>query len=267
MLCAASDGAALVVGGFSTGRAAEASITQGPFTQELRAAIVTAFPGSTFVGIDTLTSAALSSVDLLIVGAPTFSSPVFASSAEQTALLNFVRSGGGALIYFDNDSYAGVPASDDANETFLDPFGIDSTGRVPSASNATSTALAHPVINGPFGTVTTFATNFGGWVENLGPNATAVAGYDFNAEPAIAAIAPGALAPGSGGVVSIGDADSLVDSADGGLFGSADNQTLLLNSVAFAIPEPSTVSLLVSLSVLCTGSLRRRRKSNFPAHR
>ena len=66
------------------------------------------------------------------------------------------------------------------------------------------------MINGPFGTVTTFATNFGGWVENLGPNATALAGYDFNAEPAIAALAPGALAHGSGGVVLLGDADSLV---------------------------------------------------------
>lgn len=257
MISAASQGAALVVGGFSTARAGTSSISQGPVTEELRSAIVNAFPGSTFVGVDTLTSSALSTVNLLIVGAPTLTPPVLSlSSAEQTALLNFVRSGGGALIYFDNDTYA--PGADAANETFLDPFGIDSTGRVPSAGNATSIAPAHPVMNGPFGMVTSFATNFGGWVENLGPS-TALAQYDANGQPAIAAIAPGALAPGSGGVVLIGDADSLVDSADGGLFGMADNQKLLLNSVSFVIPEASTISLLVWAALVCARRVRNPR--------
>lgn len=258
MICATSHGAAVVVGGFSTGRAGVASISEGPFTEELRAAVVSAFPGSTFVGVDTLTSGALSTVDLVIVGAPTFSSPVFLSSAEQTALLNFVSSGGGALIYFDNDSYAGVPASDDANESFLDPFDMNSTGRVPSPANATSIAPAHPVMNGPFGTVTNFATNFGGWFESLGANGTALALYDPNGQAAIAAIAPGALAQGSGGVVLIGDADPFVDSADGGLFGTADNQTFFLNSVAY-VPEASTISLLFAAGLMCVRRVRRPR--------
>ena len=112
--------------------------------------------------------------------------------------------------------------------------------------------------NGPFGAVTNFATNFGGWLENLGPS-TALAQYDANGQPAIAAIAPGALVQGSGGVVFIGDADSLVDSADGGLFGTADNEKLLLNSVSFAIPEASTISLLVWAALVCAPRLRSAR--------
>ena len=48
-----------------------------------------------------------------------------------------------------------------------------------------------------------------------------------------------------------------VDSADGGLFGAADNQKLFLNSVSFAVPEASTGSLLVA-GLLCARRLRRR---------
>jgi len=255
----ASHGAALVVGGFSTTRVGDSSLSVGPFAEELRSAIQTDYPGTTFVGVDTLSANSLSNLDYLIVGAPTFTSPVFLSSAEQTALHNYVLGGGAALIFIDNDTYAGVPTSDDSNETFLDPFGIDSIGRVPSRSNATSSAPAHPVMNGPAGTVVSFATNFGGWFENLGPNGTALAQYDANGQTAIAAIAPGALGPGSGGVVFIGDADALVDSADGGLFGIADNATLLRNAVAYSIPipEPSTIPLLFAAAA--TLSPRRRR--------
>jgi hypothetical protein len=236
----------------------DSSLSQGPFGEELRSAIETDYPGTTFVGVDALSANSLSNLDYLIVGAPTFTTPVFLSSAEQTALRNYIVGGGAALIFIDNDTYAGVPASDDSNETFLDPFGIDSIGRVPSRSNATTSAPAHPVMDGPAGTVTSIATNFGGWFENLGPNGTALAQYDANGQPAIAAIAPGALGPGSGGVVFIGDADALVDSGDGGLFGIADNATFFRNAVAYSIPipEPSTSLLIFSGAALCA---RRRR--------
>src|SRR5687768_16843772 len=144
LLTAVSHGAALVIGGWSTNRAGVSSLVEGPFAEEWRAAALAGYPGSTFVGLDALTPAALSPLDVVIVGAPTLSgAPIFLSSSEQAALLDFVRSGGGAQIFFDNDSYAGVPASDDAAETYLDPFGIDATGRVPSQSTTTSIAPAH----------------------------------------------------------------------------------------------------------------------------
>jgi len=257
---ASSEGAAIVIGGFNIARAGTASTVEGLATEDLRSAILTAFPGSSFVGVDTLTPAALNGVNTLIVGAPTFSTPLSLSSAEQTTLRNFIVSGGGALIYFDNDSYAGVPASYDANETFLDPFGIDSAGRVGGGvQNATTIAPTHRVMNGPFGSVTSFATSFGGWFDNLGPNAVALSHYDANGQPAIAAIAPGALGPGSGGVVFIGDADSLVDSGNGGLFGTADNRTLFLSAVSYAIPEASTMTLFGWATLISAWRIRPRR--------
>ena len=232
------------------------SLVEGPFTEEWRAAALAGFPGSTFVGLDALTPAALNPLDVIIVGAPTLSGPpISLSSSEQTALLDFVRSGGGAQIFFDNDSYAGVPASDDAAETYLDPFGIDATGRVPSQSTTTSIALAHPVINGQFGTVTNLFTNFGGWFETVGP-ATPLAQYDANGQIALAAIAPGALGAGSGAVVILGDADPIVDSGDGGLFGTNDNRIYFMNALAYT-PEPSAAMLLLSAGAVCAG-LRRR---------
>lgn len=250
MFHCASHGAALIIGGFDSARAGTASITQGPVTEELRAAITADYPGSTFTGAQTLTAAYLATVDYLIVGAPTLSSPVFLSAPEQTALLNYVTAGGGAIIFIDNDTYPSAPAADDSNETFLDPFGVDSTGRVPSASNATSTAPNHPVMSGAAGIVTTFATNFGGWFDSLGSHGMALGQYDQNAQAALAVIAPGALAPGSGGVVFIGDADSLVDTGDGGLFSSADNATFFRNAVAYSVPEPSTIALLAGTALL-----------------
>jgi hypothetical protein len=257
-LCTAVQGAALVVGGFSPTRVGDSSLSVGPFAEEMRAAIVDDYPGTTFVGIDTLSASSLNGVNYLIVGAPTFTTPVFLSSAEQTALRNYIMGGGAALIFIDNDTYAGVPTSDDSNETFLDPLGMDSIGRVPSRSNATANAPLHPVINGPAGSVVSIATNFGGWFENLGPNATGLAQYDANGMTAVAAIAPGALGPSSGGVVFIGDADALVDSADGGLYGAADNATFFRNAVAFSIvPEPSIGALWMGGGILL--GLRRRK--------
>jgi len=247
----ATHGAAIIVGSFSTVRAGNSSVAQGPATQDLRNSLVGAFPGSTFVGVDTLTSASLSTLNLVIVGSPTFNPPAITlSSSEQTALLNFIRAGHGAIIYVDNQDFAGGP-----NESFLDPFGMHATGKLPGQPNATSVAPNHRVMNGPFGVVTTFATSVGGWFDNLGPNATALATYDVNGQPPLAAIAPGVLGPGSGGVVFIADADSLVDTAAGGFFHAADNEKLFLNAVAY-VPEPCGVSLLPCVAVVI--GLRRR---------
>jgi hypothetical protein len=252
--------AGVVVGAFSAARAGVASLAEGPYTEEMRASIIAAYPGSSrFVGVNSLTPNTLSGLDFVMVGAPTFSSPIFLSSAEQTALLDFIKAGGSALIFVDNDSYAGVPDSDNANETFLDPFGLDSTGRVGFPAAASSIAPGNSVMNGPFGMVETFATNYGGWFDNLGANAIALAHYDANLQTAIAAIAPGALGPGSGRVVFMADADPLVDSADGGLFGAADNEKFFLNSISFAVPEPSTFALLLAAGLVVAGSARRCR--------
>jgi hypothetical protein len=140
------------------------------------------------------------------------------SPAEQTELLNFIMSGHGAIIFVDNSDFGGGP-----NDSFLDPFGMHTFGKVQGNATATSVAPNNLVMNGPFGVVTTFTTSYGGIFDDLGPKAVALANYDVNGLPALAAIAPGALGPGSGGVVFIGDADALVDTAAGGQFHDTDN--------------------------------------------
>lgn len=256
-ICPPIEGAEVIIGGFNTGRVGDASITQGPLTEELRAAISNAFPGATFASTGTLTPAFLSTVNFLIVGAPTVTSPTSLSSVEQTNLLNYVTVGGGAFIFSENDSYAGVPTSDQANETFLDPFGVDSTGTIQSATMATVSNPTHPVMSGPFGPVTSVSTYYPGWFDNPGAHGVSLANYDFNDQPAVLAISRGALSPGSGGVVFIGDANVLVDSGDGGNFGDADNQALLLNSIRFAIPEPSMLALTAGAGIFLAARRRR----------
>jgi len=249
----ASQGAAIVIGGFSAARAGDSSVVTGPYTQELRASVVGANPGSIFKGLDSLTPASLSGVDIVIVGSATVTAPgMTLSAAEQTALLNFIKAGHGAIIFVDNSDFSGGP-----NESFLDPFGIHAGGKVQGNATATSVAPNHFVMNGPFGEVTTFTTSYGGIFDDLGPNALALANYDVNGQAALAAIAPGVLGAGSGGVVFIADADALVDTAAGGQFHDTDNEKFILNAVRY-VPEPSTGSLLACFALVM---LRRRRRS------
>jgi hypothetical protein len=243
-------GAALVVGGFSTTRAGDSSVVQGPYTGDLRNSVATAFPGSTFVGLDTLSPATLAALDVVIVGSATIAPPpMILSGSEQEALLDFIRAGNNALIFVDNEDFAGEP-----NDSFLAPFEMHSTGKVQGVAAATSLGPGYPVINGPFGAVTTYITSFGGYFDALGPNTLALAVYDGNGQTAVAAILPGALGAGSGGVVFFADADSLVDTAVGGHFHSGDNETLFLN--ALALPEPSATALF-SCAALLVGFRRR----------
>lgn len=257
-LLAASSHGTLVVGGFNGDRVGIASLPDGYITEELRAAIATAFPDTSFVGTDLLNAGFLSTVDFLIVGAPMINGATSLSSDEQINLLNYVKGGGGLLIFSDNDEYAGIPESDNAAETFLDPFGVDSVGYFGGLQRISPVDSAHPLMAGPFGTVSTLAMYFGGWFDGFGPYATPVARYNENGQAAVLAIAPGALGPQSGGVVFISDGDILVNSADGGYIGTEDNKTFLLNAIAYTIPEPSVTSLGVSgLAVLAS---RRRRR-------
>ena len=95
---------------------------------------------------------------------------------------------------------------------------------------------------------------YSGYFNNLGPDAVQVG--TVNGETGLAAIAPGQLKPGSGGVVFFSD------HSPGG-----DNRTVMLNSIAFVasdavIPEPSTLVLLFSLALAGAAvGYRRKRKT------
>ncbi len=249
--------ATLVIGGFNSDRIGVGSITDGPIAEEFRSLISSKWSGATFVGTDFLSASFLSTVDVLFIGAPRIGGATYLSSDEQQNLLNFINVGGGAIIFGDNDDYAGVPVSDNAAESFLDPFGVDITGHMDGLQLAHGGTLDHPIMNGPHGVVETIATYHGGWFNGLGSYAAKVAEFYDNGEAAVAAIPKYVLTPEAGGVVFLSDADMLVDSADGGHFGTGDNQTLVLNSVAYVIPEPSTAFLgIVGFGVLA--AWRRR---------
>ncbi|RYD62440.1 MAG: PEP-CTERM sorting domain-containing protein [Verrucomicrobiaceae bacterium] len=259
LLLGASSYGTLVIGAFNSDRVGFGNVVDGPIAEDLRSLVTGAFPETTFVGTNLLSSAFLDTVDVLLIGAPTLTGVTSLSSEEQLNLLNFVKRGGGAMIFSDNDTHAGVPTSDDAAETFLDPFGVDGAGHLDGPQLAQRVEQHHPVLDGPFGSVTFIATYHAGWFDGLGSNATSLANFDSNGEAAILGIAPGALGEGSGGVVFLSDAHILIDSAEGGYIGEQDNSKLILNSVAYVVPEPSTG--LIGLAGLAVFAACRRHRA------
>lgn len=248
------------MGGFNSDRIGIGSVVDGPIVEEFRSLVSAEWSDATFVGADLLSPSFLNTVDVLLIGAPKVGGVTYLSNQEQQFLIDYIMGGGGAIIFADNDDHAGVPASDDAAETFLDPFGVDATGHLDGpqlAQSPSNLELRHPIMDGPFGTVGFITTYHGGWFNQFGPAVQEVAEYDSNGQAAVLAIAPGTLAPGSGGVVFLSDADILVDSAVGGYIGEQDNSKLILNSMAYVIPEPSVASLGV-LGIAVFAARRRR---------
>ena len=266
VLILASRAEALVIGGFSALRANNVSLHQGTGATiaPTQSGVATAFPSATITSTDTLTPSYLSTVDVLIVTSirqpATVAFPVTLSAAEQSALFDFVSNGGSALIFTENDSF-NVNA-DAGNESFLDPFGLDSsgTGSSPaypsSVHNPTVTNPTHPIVDNTFGfgAVTTPLFFAFGSFNNLGPNANELAhiGGPLNA-PGIAVIERNALAPGSGAVILFSDTSPFF-----GNYVNAHNSQLLLSSIAYAaVPEPSTWTL-VALGLLAMAPWMRR---------
>ncbi len=143
----------------------------------------------------------------------------------------------------DNDLFAG-PSTDTANESLVDPFGLDVTGYAGWPEEVLLTAPTHPVANGPFGSVTSITQYAGGWFSNLGPYAVSLGILEAQQQCAIAVIERGSLAPGSGVVITFSDTSMIWDYADWGGFITEANTEMVLNAIAYAVPEPSAALLL-----------------------
>ena len=250
-------------GGFDLSRGGGLSLADGSMTSALQGDISSTFPGSTLTASSTLTSSYLSTIQILIVSSGTSDNTATTplSSSEQTALLNFIKAGGGAIILVDNDTFAGTPTSSNANNSFLSPFGLHITGTLNGVQAVNVTNSSHPVTNGPFGPVTGYTTNFPGWFDILGPTAIGLANLASNNQVVLAAINPGTLMAGSGGVVFLGDANAVTDQ-----FSNPSDVRLINNAIAFvgpslsAVPEPSSLVLgsLALVSVAVFAGVRHR---------
>jgi hypothetical protein len=255
----------LVFGGFDLGRGGVMSLTDGSFTIQLRSELSAEFSGVSLAATSTLTDSFLTGLDVLFIssakGNTSVTTPL--TAAEQTALLNYVLAGGQAIIVVDNNTFGG-PTTDSVNESFLEPFGLDSTGTLTGTRDGTITNPSHAVTNGPFGSVSAFRFLFPGWFDNLGPNADPLGTIDANGEVGLAVIDRGALSPTSGQVVFFSDTGPFIDFND--LFNSLDNKALALNSFvtpATVVPEPSTLALALwsPVAVAWAGRHWRRKRS------
>jgi hypothetical protein len=176
-----------------------------------------------FPELNTLTDANLANVDVVVL------SSVYANSGaitpltgdEQDALLGFVEGGGCALLFPDNNTFAGN--ADLVNESLIDPFGLDITGTLGGTYTATVTGAASPVTVG----VATYEGFYGGWFNTL--NGATVLAELPNNEDGLVEFAPDHFGGGSGRVVVFSDAN--VFFAAGNKYALASNQQLFLNSV------------------------------------
>lgn len=220
------------IAGFSVERGGYYALSGGPGLALLRQAIQSAFPDATIRGITSITEASPASDDLLFLLVTSANNGAITplTSEEQASLLAFVQAGKSALIFADNDSFADG-ASDPANESLLDPFGLDCSGFQfgGGASGVVPDPASSPVTDGDFGTITTFGIFFYGWFDNLGSHANVVAVAAENGQPILAVVPCGALAPGSGPVVLFSDCTMIAEP-----WMTISDTNLVLNAIDFA---------------------------------
>jgi len=235
---AAPCSAGLTVLGFTVSRGGEYSLQDGTVMANLRSAIVTSFPGAAFHSVETLTASDLSASRVVFLMATTSGHSAISplTEAEGQLLVASVLAGRGAVIFTDNSSFAGS-ASDPANSSLLNPFGIDSTGTGSGWPQSVTviTPESSQVTSGRFGLVPEFFVGWSGWFYELG-GATTLATLNENNQPALAVIPRGALGPGSGAVVLFADC-SMVGGEQ------PENYAVMLNAIDYAANLPCTGDL------------------------
>ena len=221
-----------IVGGFNGARAGAYALVDGNALGNFRTDFAAKLPLAKLTATDTLNDAFLGGVDVALLSSVTGDGSAVAvlSSAEQLALRNFVRGGGGAVILVDNDAFAGSPNSSTVNNSFLSMFGVHVTGTDCSTGGTISAPQSSPVTNGPFGAVASVALTCAGWFDDLGP--ASALGTVQNGMPFLAVIPANALAPGSGAVVL------LSDTALAAAYWTPAYRSLIFNAIAFVAPEP-----------------------------
>jgi hypothetical protein len=212
----------IVIAGWDIARGGNYSLNSSDSAQA-RIDLQAVYSDLEFPALNSLTDVNLADVDVVVLSSVKGNSAAIAplTAAEQTALQNFVYAGGCAILFPDNSTFAGG-ASDLANESLIDPFGLDIMGTLSGVYYAT-TLNSSPVIDG----VASYSGNYAGWFDNIGA-ATLLATLDANANPSLVEFAPGVLETDSGRVVVFSDANVFFG---GGAGKYSQNSQLFLNSV------------------------------------
>ena len=172
---------AITIGGFDVSRGGVVSFAEGDSTQAVREAVLCAFPNATVSGSPILSSTYLRTLDVVFLtstsGFTRAISPL--TTAEQDALRLFVLQGGTALVFVDNNSFAGNPASSIANQSLLDPFGVVVSFNYRGTSTVhVSNASTSAVTSGMFGTIDLFDIFEHGLFTSLGQHAQSLGTID-----------------------------------------------------------------------------------------
>ena len=222
------------VAGFDLARGGQLSFSEGPFFADARAAVNSNFPGVSFLSLNTLATGGLTQADLLILSSGSAGQSAIAplTNAEQMVLFDYVAAGGCAVLLTDNDIFASNAAA--ANESLLDPFGLDSAGAIESVViapvlNPSLSSLTH----GPHGVISAITQGWPGGLTDLGTHAVSLATNPLG--DALAIIEPSILGLDSGPVIFYSDVSAFADDTDGGHFSS--NSDLMLNTIAYCLDQ------------------------------
>ncbi len=223
----------VIIGGFDNSRSGDASFSSGSRFSLARAGVLNNFPATSLIGFPTLTASNLMTVDVLVLGVATTTTadvpPL--STNEQAVLREFVKNGGAAVLFTDNDTFA--PQAVNVNASFLSPFGLVTRGTLNGAVSAPVPAPAqHPITSGPFGSIASFTEFYPGSITNLGTYAHSLATNSGGC--ALAVIEAGSLAPYSGRVVIFSDISGFWNT-DGYFPG---NSNLFMNVMNYARQAP-----------------------------
>ncbi len=224
------------IGGFDSSRGGLLSLRDGAWLLNFRGRIQSGCPPfhAALSASPTLTPEYLATLDVLVFSTVTGGSDhiTILTADEQAAMLQFVLRGGGVVIFADNDGVAGI-GPESANGTALAPFGFTNLGTAGWPESATVTTT-NRITHGPYGSVSSFETFLGGWLDTVPPIATVLARLTSNNAPALAMIPPLSLGPTSGGVVVFTDSSMIFDQ-----FITGSDMAVALNAIAFVAPPPA----------------------------
>lgn len=255
---------ATVIGAFGPPRVAQDSLVSGHLPADMRNLILSNFPGTSFATSPTLTPEFLSSIDLLMIatakGNDTSIAPL--TNSEQSALFEFVRAGGDALLMTEGLSTYVVAAQSIAASFGMTVVNDGLSGILPCLPTDSS----HPLFDGPFGNQGYLAVYGSGVFSDLGPYATSVANMVENGQPVAAIIEAGAIEPGSGRVLLLADTHLFIGQDYGGFLHV--HEPFLLNSFAYlTAPVPEPDALIIGLTALGALMLTTARRCNAMTYR